>query len=118
MRKRICILLFALVCVSMTGCGGGKKEVTDETISVDLPGLGEISGSYTGIISGTKPIEKGVFESSDSSYKYDGEWKNGLPNGEGTRYLNGMPEAGGTFENGKLVEPNRATVQFTDDEMT
>lgn len=118
MRKWICVFLFAFICVSMIGCGGGKKEVTDETISVDLPGLGEISGSYTGTISGAKPIEEGVFESSDSSYKYDGEWKNGLPNGEGTRYIDGLPEAVGTFENGKLVEPNRSTVQFTDDDMT
>ncbi len=119
MKKiRYGVFIAALVGLMLTGCGAGSKDVENEAITVDLPGLGEVSGTFTGTLSGDKPTGEGIFEAADPSYKYDGEWKSGLPNGEGTRYIDGMPEGNGTFEDGKLVEPNRASVHFSEEELT
>ena len=51
MKKiRYGVFIVALASLMLTGCGAGSKDVENEAITVDLPGLGEVSGTFTGTL--------------------------------------------------------------------
>lgn len=75
---------------------------------------GDWAGTYTGEVdSSSIPYGHGLFESNskkdDVLWRYIGEWKDGLPNGEGAIYYDNCTIEAGTFENGELIKGRRLT---------
>lgn len=90
---------------------------------VNMPFVwGDWSGYYTGEVdSNNIPYGHGLFESitlrNNETWRFIGEWKDGLPNGDGAIYYDDCSIDTGTFQNGELIKGRHfaaASIGITD----
>lgn len=80
----------------------GKYVLSKDTISYKIGGY---SGTYIGLAFNGMPQEKGVFIYDDGR-KYDGEWKDGVMEGDGVLYNHdGTIFFSGKWSDGKYILP-------------
>lgn len=109
MKKGFVFLLAAILLVTVTVCSLAASDVKMHYV------WGDWTGDYTGEVdSNGQPYGFGLFECSDLIsggylWRYIGEWKDGLPNGQGTIYSKETTESG-TYVNGVLETGERYTV--------
>ena len=88
------IVIIAILCMLIAVCTGCTKNVEDMEYAFSWNASeGEtydFNGKYTGIISYNVPNGQGVYEAGKEDeagyFCYEGEWAEGVPNGEGTLY--------------------------------
>ena len=107
MRKNVRIISILIMVLLLVLCSC-SNTVENEKIKLDLNGIGEKEGTYSGELKKNLPNGNGKFETKNSSgetWYYEGEWVDGQMEGEGYEY---WPDLGqkyeGLFANGKMIE--------------
>lgn len=113
LKKFLIVMLTALI---ITGCG--NEKVTGKQITLPITNSKnvtiEVKGVYTGEIDKNgKPTGKGTLQTintTGSEWIYEGEFKNGLVDGEGTMILDSGLKLEGRFRNGYANGPIKETM--------
>lgn len=108
MKKRLFAIVLLLLCVFSLAACSGKKNVTDQEITLELQ-FGKMPGTYTGELKNGVPNGKGKFITTNFEEKpwyYEGEFKDGKFNGQGkTVFTESGQTMEGTYEN-DIWHPN------------
>lgn len=116
--KLITIILVLCMVFSLCSC---TKTVENEKMTLDLNGIGERKGTYTGEIKDDIPNGSGKFITKNSSnveWYYEGDWVNGQMEGEGMQVWEelgqkheGLYKDGNYEGEGKWYEDNTLVYQ-------
>lgn len=108
MKKRLFSIVLFLLCIFTLAACSGKKNVTDQEVTLDLA-FGKMVGTYTGEMEKGLPNGKGKFTTTNFDEKpwyYEGEFKEGRLSGEGkTVFTESGQTMEGTYEN-DIWHPN------------
>ena len=108
MKKQLFSILLFLLCMFTLAACSGKKNVTDQEVTLDLA-FGKMVGTYTGEMEKGVPNGKGKFTTTNFDQKpwyYEGEFKDGRFSGEGkTVFTESGQTMEGTYEN-DIWHPN------------